>query len=55
MPEIKTDIREDGVAIVTIHHPEKRNACTQGMWEALGEVFTGLPKKSKSPCHNINW
>ena len=47
MPEIKTDIREDGVAIVTIHHPERRNACTQGMWEALGEVFTALPKNPK--------
>ena len=48
MPEIKTNIREDGVAIVTIHHPERRNACTQDMWEALGKVFTELPQNPQT-------
>ena len=36
MPEILTDVRDDGVAVVTISHPERRNACTQSMWEGLG-------------------
>jgi enoyl-CoA hydratase/carnithine racemase len=44
MPEIRTDLRPDGVAVVTISHPERRNACTQAMWRALGETFTALPK-----------
>lgn len=42
MPEIMTDLRDDGVAIVTISHAEKRNACTQAMWQGLGETFTAL-------------
>jgi len=42
MPEILTDLRPDGVAIVTISHPERRNACTQAMWEALGVTFAAL-------------
>lgn len=42
MPEILTDLRSDGVAIVTISHPERRNACTRAMWQALGETFTRL-------------
>ncbi len=42
MPDILTDLRPDGVAVVTISHPERRNACTQAMWRALGETFTAL-------------
>ena len=42
MPEILTDLRPDGVAIVTISHPERRNACTQAMWKGLGDTFLGL-------------
>jgi len=42
MPEILTDVRADGVAVVTISHPEKRNACTRAMWQGLGETFTAL-------------
>lgn len=42
MPEILTDLRADGVAIVTISHPERKNACTQAMWESLGKTFTDL-------------
>lgn len=42
MPEILTDLRDDGVAVVTISHPERRNACTQAMWRELGETFARL-------------
>lgn len=42
MPEILTDLRDDGVAVVTISHPERRNACTQAMWQALGETFSAM-------------
>ncbi|MEQ9123029.1 MAG: enoyl-CoA hydratase-related protein [Alphaproteobacteria bacterium] len=42
MPEILTDLRADGVAVVTISHPERRNACTQAMWRGLGETFRAL-------------
>lgn len=42
MPEILTDLRDDGVAIVTISHPERKNACTQAMWEELGRTFRSL-------------
>jgi enoyl-CoA hydratase/carnithine racemase len=42
MPDILTDLRPDGVAVVTISHPERKNACTQAMWQALGKTFTAL-------------
>jgi enoyl-CoA hydratase/carnithine racemase len=42
MPAITHDIRPDGVAIVTISHVERRNACTQAMWQGLGQTFTAL-------------
>lgn len=48
MPEILTDVRDDGVAVVTISHPERRNACTQSMWEGLGVAFTELPRDPKA-------
>ncbi len=48
MPEILTDIRPDGVAVVTISHPERKNACTQAMWRALGETFLGLAANPKA-------
>ena len=42
MPEILSEVRPDGVAVVTISHPERRNACTQAMWQGLGETFRRL-------------
>jgi enoyl-CoA hydratase/carnithine racemase len=33
---------EDGVATVTVSHPERRNAMTLGMWQALPGVLAGL-------------
>ncbi|MEU8591657.1 enoyl-CoA hydratase/isomerase family protein [Streptomyces sp. NPDC048664] len=33
---------EDGVATVVIHHPEKRNAMTAAMWEALPPLLDKL-------------
>lgn len=48
MPEILTDLRDDGVAIVTISHPERRNACTQAMWRGLAETFTALDREPKA-------
>jgi enoyl-CoA hydratase len=34
--------REDGVALVTLHDPDRRNAMTAQMGDALAETFTGL-------------
>jgi enoyl-CoA hydratase/carnithine racemase len=48
MPEILTNLRDDGVAVVTISHPERRNACTQAMWEGLGKTFTQLADEGKA-------
>ena len=48
MPEILTNLRDDGVAVVTISHRERRNACTQAMWEDLGKTFTKLAADSQA-------
>jgi enoyl-CoA hydratase/carnithine racemase len=39
---IKTSFEADGVAVVTIDRPEKRNAMSLAMWRRMGEIFTEL-------------
>lgn len=48
MPSIKHEIRPDGVAIVTMSHVERRNACTQAMWQGLGKTFNALRDDPKA-------
>ena len=39
---VQVDRRDDGVAVVTLHDPDRRNAMTPEMGEALRETFLGL-------------
>lgn len=48
MPEILTEFRDHGVVVVTISHPERKNACTQAMWRSLGETFTALASDERA-------
>lgn len=43
--EILLDRREDGVAIVTINRPAKRNACNQAAWRGIGLAFRALAQE----------
>jgi enoyl-CoA hydratase/carnithine racemase len=41
-PTITTAVDGEGVALVTLNRPEKRNAVSLDMWQALGCLFVGL-------------
>jgi enoyl-CoA hydratase/carnithine racemase len=40
--ELLTDRRDGGIVVVTLNHPERRNAVTHAMWRALAETFGAL-------------
>lgn len=42
MAEVQLDRRDDGVAVVTLHDPERRNAMTPEMGDALRDTFLEL-------------
>jgi enoyl-CoA hydratase/carnithine racemase len=42
VPGLAAAVGEDGVAVLTIDRPEKRNALTRAMWEALPGLLDGL-------------
>lgn len=42
MADVKVDRRDDGVAVVTLHDPDRRNAMTPEMGEGLRDAFLGL-------------
>ena len=42
MDELKLTREADGIAIITIDRPEKRNAVTLAMWRRLGEIAEDL-------------
>ncbi len=42
MAEVLVERRDDGVAIVTLHDPERRNAMTSEMGDALRDTFLDL-------------
>ena len=39
---LRADIDDDGIAIVTIDRPDKRNAMNLAMWQRIGELFNEL-------------
>jgi enoyl-CoA hydratase/carnithine racemase len=43
---VLVDHDASGVTVVTLNKPEKRNAVSFAMWQRLGEVFTGLAKRT---------
>lgn len=42
MADVQVDRRDDGVAVVTLHDPRRRNAMTPAMGDALRDAFLGL-------------
>lgn len=42
MAELLIDRRDGGIVVVTLNHPERRNAVTHAMWRALAETFGAL-------------
>jgi enoyl-CoA hydratase/carnithine racemase len=44
---IRVAVEADGVTIVTIDRPEKRNAVSLAMWRRLGAVFTELAEDDR--------
>lgn len=38
----RVSLGDDGIAVLTVDRPEKRNALTLGMWEALPELLADL-------------
>jgi len=39
--------RDGGVVTLTINRPERKNAITDDMWDALGDVFTEVGRRSE--------
>jgi enoyl-CoA hydratase/carnithine racemase len=44
--DILVQVDAAGIAVVTLNRPEKRNAVSLSMWRGLGEIFTGLAKRT---------
>jgi enoyl-CoA hydratase/carnithine racemase len=42
MDNLKTEVREDGIAILTLSQPARRNALNAAMWNALPDVLKTL-------------
>lgn len=42
MADVQVDLDDDGVAVVTLDDPERRNAMTPAMGDALRDAFLGL-------------
>lgn len=42
---LRVALGEDGIAVLTLDRPEKRNALTRAMWEALPELLRRLAKE----------
>src|SRR5882724_5429512 len=44
--DILVDVDAVGIAVVTLNRPEKRNAVSLAMWRGLGEIYSGLARRS---------
>jgi enoyl-CoA hydratase/carnithine racemase len=50
MPELIEVLRDGTIATVVLNRPDKLNALTKGMWQALGEAIAGLSADDGLRC-----
>ena len=50
MPELIETLRDDAIATVVLNRPDKLNALTKGMWQALGSVIEALSSDDDLRC-----
>jgi enoyl-CoA hydratase/carnithine racemase len=43
--DIVVQVDAAGIAVVTLHRPEKRNAVSLAMWRLLGEIYSGFARR----------